>query len=392
MKSTYDTLKKYIRPIDVRNSEGKEENLLGVTTQKYFMPSIANTVGTDFSKYKVVRKGQFTYVPDTSRRGDRIAIALLQDWDEGLVSNIYTVFEVTDTEKLMPEYLMLWFKRPEFDRYARFKSHGSVREIFDWDELCKVELPVPDIEVQRSIVRAYNTIEGRIKHLRELNDNLEATARAIFVEFFGATSTSDTSSSNEIVELGSFVDFIDGDRGSNYPQQDDFTTEGYCLFLNASNVTAKGFNFDSTAFISKERDELLRKGKLSRNDIVLTSRGTVGNVAFYGKYIQYANIRINSGMLVIRPKSSACPPHFLYALVRSSYMVMAIEQFTSGSAQPQLPIKDLQRVRIPLPTEQVKIREVDRRIEALDDSITLNNNEIQSLRTLSDTLLANLAR
>jgi type I restriction enzyme S subunit len=82
------------------------------------------------------------------------------------------VFEVTDEERLSPEYLMLWFKRPEFDRYARFKSHGSVREIFDWDELCKVKLPVPDIATQRSIVRAYNTIEGRIKHLRELNDDL----------------------------------------------------------------------------------------------------------------------------------------------------------------------------------------------------------------------------
>ena len=177
MRSNYDTLGKYIQPIDIRNSEGKEENLLGVTTQKYFMPSIANTVGTDFSKYKVVQKGQFTYVPDTSRRGDRIAIALLQDWDEGLVSNIYTVFEVTDEEKLLPEYLMLWFKRPEFDRYARFMSHGSVREIFDWEEMCKVELPVPDITVQRSIVRAYNTIERRIQHLRQLNDNLSGEVR-----------------------------------------------------------------------------------------------------------------------------------------------------------------------------------------------------------------------
>ena len=176
MKSNYDTLGKYITPVDVRNRDGKEENLLGVTTQKYFMPSIANTIGTDFSKYKVVKRGQFTYVPDTSRRGDRIAIALLQDWDEGLVSNIYTVFEVTNEKELLPEYLMLWFKRPEFDRYARFKSHGSVREIFDWDELCKAELPVPDITVQRSIVNAYNTIEGRIKHLRRLNDNLRAYA------------------------------------------------------------------------------------------------------------------------------------------------------------------------------------------------------------------------
>jgi len=174
MKPNYDVLGNYIQSIDMRNTAGKEENLLGVTTQKFFMPSIANMVGTDFSKYKIVRWGQFTYVPDTSRRGDRIAIALLQDWEEGLVSNIYTVFEVADEERLTPEYLMLWFKRPEFDRYARFKSHGSVREIFDWDELCKVELPMPDISVQQSIVRAYNTIEGRIKHLRELNDNFVA--------------------------------------------------------------------------------------------------------------------------------------------------------------------------------------------------------------------------
>lgn len=177
MRSNYKALGQYIRQIDVRNIEGKEENLLGVSVQKKFITSIANTIGTDFSKYKVVNKGQFTYIPDTSRRGDKIGIALLADYDEGLVSNIYTVFEVFDTEKLLPEYLMLWFKRPEFDRYARFKSHGSVREIFDWDEMCKVELPVPDIGVQRDIVRAYNTIEMRIRRLREINDNLSGEVR-----------------------------------------------------------------------------------------------------------------------------------------------------------------------------------------------------------------------
>ena len=155
MKSNYKMLGGYIRQIDVRNTKGKEENLLGVSVQKTFIPSIANTVGTDFTKYKVVKKGQFTYIPDTSRRGNKIGIALLQDYDEGLVSNVYTVFEVIDTEKLLPEYLMLWFSRPEFDRYARFKSHGSVREIFDWNELCMVELPVPAIEEQRNIVKAY---------------------------------------------------------------------------------------------------------------------------------------------------------------------------------------------------------------------------------------------
>lgn len=184
MKDGYKHLGEYIRQVDIRNTDGKEENLLGVSVQKQFIPSIANTVGTDFTKYKVVKKGQFTYIPDTSRRGDKIGIALLKDYEEGLVSNVYTVFEVVDTEKLLPEYLMLWFSRPEFDRYARFKSHGSVREVFDWNEMCMVELPVPAIEEQRKIVKAYKAITDRIALKKQINDNLEATAMAIFKAHF----------------------------------------------------------------------------------------------------------------------------------------------------------------------------------------------------------------
>ena len=174
MKESYKCLGEFIRQVDIRNTEWKEDNLLGVSVQKQFIPSIANTVGTDFTKYKVVKRGQFTYIPDTSRRGDKIGIALLEDYDEGLVSNVYTVFEVSDTNKLLPEYLMLWFSRPEFDRYARFKSHGSVREVIDWDEMCKVELPVPDIEEQRNIVKAHKIITDRITLKKQINDNLAA--------------------------------------------------------------------------------------------------------------------------------------------------------------------------------------------------------------------------
>ena len=181
MKSNYKQLGQFIRQVDVRNSEGKEENLLGVSVQKKFIPSIANTVGTDFKKYKVVKKGQFTYIPDTSRRGDKIGIALLEDDEEGLVSNVYTVFEIIDEKQLIPEYLMLWFSRPEFDRYARFKSHGSVREVMDWDEMCKVELPVPPYEKQKEIVDGYKAITERIALKQKINDNLAATIQTIFL-------------------------------------------------------------------------------------------------------------------------------------------------------------------------------------------------------------------
>lgn len=173
MKEGYKVLGEYIRPVDERNRDLSIDNLLGVSIEKKFIPSIANIIGTDLSSYKIVRTGQFAYGPVTSRNGEKISIALLQG-EDCIISSSYSVFEITDKEKLDPEYLMLWFSRPEFDRYARFRSHGSVREIFDWEEMCAVELPVPSIEKQREIVKAYRAITERIELKRKINDNLAA--------------------------------------------------------------------------------------------------------------------------------------------------------------------------------------------------------------------------
>ncbi len=145
----YKRLGDYIREVDVRNRDLSVTTLLGVSISKEFIPSIANTIGTDMSIYKIVRKGQFAYGPVTSRNGDKVSIALLANEDNAIISQAYTVFEVKDTNELLPEYLMMWFRRPEFDRYARFHSHGSAREIFDWSEMCDVMLPIPSIERQR---------------------------------------------------------------------------------------------------------------------------------------------------------------------------------------------------------------------------------------------------
>lgn len=175
----------YIRPVDVRNRELKVTRLLGLSVSKEFIPSIANTIGTDMSSYKIVAPGQFVYIADTSRRGDKIAIALLHEGEErSLVSAIYTVFEVIDKNALEPEYLMMWFRRPEFDRYARFKSHGSAREVFDWDEMCEVLVPIPSIEKQREIVAEYNTLQTRIETNKKLIATLEQTAQALYKHTF----------------------------------------------------------------------------------------------------------------------------------------------------------------------------------------------------------------
>lgn len=384
MEKGYKILGNYIRLVDERNRNLAITKLLGVSINKKFIPSIANIVGTDLSNYKIVRTGQFAYGPVTSRNGEKISIAYL-DEEDCIISSSYTVFEVENKEELDPEYLMLWFSRPEFDRYARYKSHGSVREIFDWNELCMVELPVPDIEKQRKIVKAYKTLTDRIALKQQINDNLANTEQAILVE---------TAINNHTVPtaLGDLVDFIDGDRGKNYPTFDEFTSTGYCLFLNASNVTSTGFNFDNCMFVSEEKDKLMNKGHLSPYDIVLTSRGTLGNVALYDKHIKYENVRINSGMLIIRPKTKRLSPYFIYALLKSSYMKAAIERFKSGSAQPQLPIKDLQKITFEIPESDTVLVALDRQFLAVEESISINNNEIGNLKELSNVLLAELSR
>lgn len=184
MKSSYKSLGKYIQPVVGRNIDLGNLPLMGLSIQKKFIPSIANTIGTDMSTYRIIERNQFAYGPVTSRNGDKITIALFNDYDRALISQAYIPFEVKDTNELDPEYLMLWFRRPEFDRYARFKSHGSAREIFDWDEMCGTQLPIPSITKQREIVKEYNTIQNRISLNQQLIQKLEETAHAIYKEWF----------------------------------------------------------------------------------------------------------------------------------------------------------------------------------------------------------------
>ena len=169
----YKRLGDYIREVNLRNRELRVTNLLGLSIEKKFIPSIANTIGTDMSAYKIVQPSQFAYVPVTSRNGEKITVALYDGVRAAIISQAYTIFEIIDQDALLPEYLMMWFRRPEFDRYARFHSHGSAREVFDWDELCNVMLPIPDIARQREIVSEYETLTRRIRLNEQMIAKLE---------------------------------------------------------------------------------------------------------------------------------------------------------------------------------------------------------------------------
>ena len=336
----------------------------------------------DTSIYNVFYRDDFIFNP---ARMELNSIAINDMYDRAICSSLYEVFYVHRTDLLLPHYLELIIRQKWFTRYCEFLGQGSAREYCRFGNISEIEIEFPPIEEQQKIVEYNTAIENRIALKQKINDNLANTEQAILVETVINNHTVPTA-------LGDLVDFIDGDRGKNYPTFDEFTSTGYCLFLNASNVTSTGFNFDNCMFVSEEKDKLMNKGHLSPYDIVLTSRGTLGNVALYDKHIKYENVRINSGMLIIRPKTKRLSPYFIYALLKSSYMKAAIERFKSGSAQPQLPIKDLQKITFEIPESDTVLVALDRQFLAVEESISINNNEIGNLKELSNVLLAELSR
>ena len=380
----YRAIDELVIKIDERNTNEDILDLIGLSIDKCFIKSVANVNGTDLSKYKIIRKDDFAVSLMQVSRDEKIPVARLEEYDVAIMSPAYPIFRVKDSNVILPEYLEMWFKRPEFDREAAFIAVGGVRGSMPWEEFGKMRLPVPEIEKQKEIVQAYKTVSDRIALKQKINDNLANTEQAILIEVLSHNQT-------ESIALENLVEFIDGDRGKNYPTFDEFTSSGYCLFLNASNVTSTGFNFDTCMFVTKEKDEVMNKGHLSPYDIVLTSRGTLGNVALYDKHIRFDNIRINSGMLIIRPKAQQLSPYFIYALLKSSFMKAAIEQFKSGSAQPQLPIKDLQKMAFEIPVSGSVIGDLDHEFQVIEEQISVNNNEINDLKDLCSVLLSKLS-
>lgn len=380
MKSNYKQLGQFIRQVDVRNAAGKEENLLGVSVQKTFIPSIANTVGTDFTKYKVVRRGQFTYIPDTSRRGDKIGIALLSDYDEGLVSNVYTTFEVIDKNELLPEYLMLWFSRPEFDRYARFKSHGSVREVMDWDEMCKVQLPVPPISVQRDIVKAYQTITNRIALKRQVNDNLAAQAFAILSDFI--------SNANEDWKQGKLGDVITsantgGDAIQKVPIV-DYDTGIKCA--RVGDIT-NAREYASWAFCSATK-AVYENYKLQGGDILVTRTATLGITQYISNDISAV---YNNGLIRLKVDRAKALPLYVYWGINTLDFMNYINQMNSAtSVRPNMKIDYLLNYQMLIPPieEQTQFA---RKAEAIRAAISFNSDEILKLVELQTTILATLS-
>lgn len=354
MKSNYKRLGEFIQPVDERNVQDRRYDLLGVSVEKRFIESIANTVGTDWHTYKIIRKGQFCYIPDTSRRGDKIGIALLTDREIGLVSAVYTVFEVV-SEQLIPEYLMLWFKRSEFDRYARFHSHGSVREIFDWEELCSVELPVPSVEEQRAIVKAYDTIERRIALKRKINDNLLSQAFTIFKHSYEECDES------ELVN-GTIADFGEFTRGKNLTAA-EMRLGAYPVI--SAGIEPSGYH-DAYNVVSPS--------------VTISGSGVnAGFVSYHAENIWASDCSYNNTAKDIR-----C----LYLLLKINQS--KISDMQKGTAQPHVYPKEVNPFEVKYPPFSVLDR-LEERLIPIFDCISNNLTEIQSLEKAKSVFLTTIS-
>ena len=375
----YKRLGDYIREVNVRNRDLKVTNLLGVSISKDFIPSIANTIGTDMETYKVVQRRQFAYGPVTSRNGDKVSIALLHEYEEAIISQAYTVFEVIDCEQLLPEYLMMWFCRPEFDRYARFHSHGSAREIFDWDELCDVRLPIPSIERQREIVAEYEALTRRIRLNEQIIQNLETTAQTLYRKMF--VDGIDKENLPEGWRMGRFTDLVNISGGGT-PNTDEesywngdipfFTPldsgNGYYCVKTTKMLTFEGFNNCSSKLYKKDT-------------IFVTARGTVGKIA-----IASMDMAMNQSCYALLSKIE--DTHF-YVHQFAIETIFSLQEEALGAVFNALVTKDFETKEVIIPTEK-QMKEYNILVESIYEQILLKQQENKNLTELQSLLLAKM--
>ena len=374
MKSNYKKLGQYIQMVDNRNKDLAITRLLGVSIEKRFIPSIANIVGTDLSNYKIVRTGQFAYGPVTSRNGEKVSIAYL-DSDDCIISSSYTVFEVIKKEELDSEYLMLWFSRPEFDRYARYKSHGSVREIFDWDEMCNVELPVPPIEQQRKIVKAYQTITDRIDLKKRINDNLEATLTAIFKKMFVEDESIDFTS-KKLYELVKTID----NRGKT-PPNDSIETPYPLIEIAALRTDGRIATYrNCVKFVSEETyNTWFRSGHPKQKDILMSTVGSLAELKlFWGDRGSIAQ-----NVVGFRCNDMNLSMYLYQYLLRKQHELAAYE---IGSVQASIKVSQVIEYDIAVPPHNL-LKHFDAIATQLTEQIYQNEADIDICHKLCDMIL-----
>jgi len=295
-------------------------------------------------------------------------------------------------QELDAKYLYWITNSKDYLDFIAGLSDGVNINNLTFSQLSEFNFPLPLLQEQKRIVAIldqafagiYTAIANTEKNLTNAHELFESYLNAVFTKIDEGWQEKKLGDQN-------ILQIVDGDRGKNYPKKSDFSDTGFCLFLNTKNVRPDGFNFDTLMFVTKEKDKALRKGKLKRRDVVITTRGTIGNIAIYDDSVEFNEIRLNSGMLIFRPNEKVILSEYLFEILRSSIIKSQIARYVSGAAQPQLPIKTLVNFTIPVPVD------LDEQKKIVDDLRDLYSNtqqleyiykqKLNSLNELKQSLL-----
>lgn len=372
MKSNYDILGNHIRLIDTRNRESITDRVLGINIDKFFMPSVANVIGTDLSKYKLITKGKFACNPMHVGRDERLPVALYDEEEPAIVSPAYFMFEVVDNSILNEDYLMMWFRRPEFDRICWLHTDGSVRGGITWDDICRLKLPIPPIEKQLEIVNSYKAITERIALKKKINDNLEATAQAYFDNLFFSCDDTDCTLA-DIALVNPSRPLSKGVEARCFDMS-TLPTSGCIPTGDTTKPYNGGVRFINGDTLIARITPCLENGKAAYINIL-----NEGEVAFGStEYIVFAS-------------KDDIPSCFYYFLIRNSKFVTFALQFMNGSSGRQrVSGEELASFPLMIPSKE-KLAAFNKVGKLVLEQMKEATEEIQFLKQLQETITATLS-
>ena len=389
MKSNYEPLGKHIRLVDYRNSEEVTSTVLGISIDKEFMPSVANVIGTDLSRYKLISKGLFACNPMHVGRDERLPIALYEKDSPAIVSPAYFMFEIIDRDVLNEEYLMMWFRRPEFDRECWFMTDGSVRGGISWDDLCRIKLPVPSYARQCEIVRSYRAITDRIALKRAENDNLVAVGTASIQKNVGrgalinlTEAEMDSLTFPEDFKIKTVSEFCAETKSGSTPSRtnNEYWENGTISWVKSgevhNNITLQTEEYITPLGLSESSTKLLPK-----DTVLMAMYGvTAGEVGYLA--IEATTNQAICGM-ICRSKAEAA--YLYFSLIQSQ---AAISRLSNGGAQDNLSKNFIDNIKIVVPLSEF-IEKLN--LATIVEQMTLNTKEITLLKELQATVLAQLS-
>ena len=384
----YQRLGDYIREVNVRNRELKVTNLVGLTIDKAFIPSVANVIGTDLSNYKVIRKEQFACSLMQVSRDGKMPVAMFEE-NEAIMSPAYPMFEVIDKTALMPQYLMMWFSRSEFDREASYYAVGGVRGSLTWEDFCNMRLPIPSIIRQREIVAEYETLSNRIRLNEQMIQHLEATAQALYRKMF--VDNIDKENLPEGWRMGTLGEVCSKIGSGATPKggKDSYADTGVSL-IRSMNVFDFNFCFDDLAHISDRQAKLLDGVSVHEKDILFNITGaSVARCCMVPNSILPA--RVNQHVMIIRAQEERMSYYLLCTLCSDDSKRSLLGMSQSGSTREAITKAEVESFPIIIPSSEI-LKDYSNKAESIFSHIDIQKQENSKLTELQSLLLAKMGQ